>query len=1160
MPFRFRYRPIYVGFKFFILPAVAVAALLSSLNASDWPTYRRDNFRSGRSDDSLAVKQLQLAWDRSAAHPPAPAWHGPARWDAYNDVLRMGAMRNYDAAFQPIVVGGRLFYGSSVDDTLVCLDTKTGEEVWTYTTDGPLRVAPSFSEGRLFFGSDDGYAYCLNSNDGELIWKFRPADDDATLLHNGRVISFWPIRTGLLVDGATVYFGASLLPWKTSYLCAVDAETGKPDGEGRFVRPFPNMTMEGVLLATDTRLVVPQGRVRPQLFNRKDGASLGVLHEEKGEGCYAVITPRQNIVHGPGRRWGEMVASSLKIDDTKPEPIAGYQRGRVIVFGDDVSYFGSDSALAAADKDSEKPIWKVPGAYRSLIMTGTVLIGGGADSVVAYDANTGNRLWETKVDGIARGLVVANGALFVSTDRGRIYCFRPTNSSDQQVTSAIELKPLTKVATAKRGRTSTRYTPVTGPTLQFISTSEAVVRWTSAEPLPTVVEYGYRTMDRRFEDPELTTSHVARLSHLSANREYNYTIVGQKNGKKAGSKKYIADTFFNYNLEDVADRKNPFDEDASWKLCAKAAEHILAATNIDRGIAVIVGSGRGQLAIELARRSRLRIIGVDTNRNRVAAARASLRDAGVYGSRISLLHVDSYDSLPLPGSFANLVVSQHAATSGLLPTNATNIHRLLRPETGVAYLGQPSGAEPRLTRNTLEAWSQVGPQTMSIHDDDGGLWVKIARDGVPGAGQWTHQYGGPGNASFNGETLGGAKSTDEMEVLWIGRPGPRYQPDRSGRKPAPLAAAGRLFAQGLERIVALDHYNGTILWSREITGMMRMNVPRDCGNWCADHDFVYVAVDKHCWQLDAATGKIATMHAVQLPAEDAHDAEWGYVGRVGDRLLGSSTKSGSSYRGFWGHNNWHENSNAKVCSDNLFALKSNSGEAAWNYANGVIINSTICAGDDHVHFVESRNPALKKRKSRMIDGAAGLWKQQYLVTLDVQTGEKLWEEPLTVEQGEAAYYLALSNNTLVLVASKTPTFHIYTFAADSGEPLWKQEETWATGQMDHGTHLSIPAIVGDTLYVRPGVFDLTSGLRKEISLPRGGCGTYVCTAHAIFQRMGSTSMWDSTSGNVTKWTRLRPGCWLSTIPAGGMVLSPEAGGGCSCGTWLETSIGFITRE
>ena len=51
-----------------------------------------------------------------------------------------------------------------------------------------------------------------------------------------------------------------------------------------------------------------------------------------------------------------------------------------------------------------------------------------------------------------------------------------------------------------------------------------------------------------------------------------------------------------------------------------------------------------------------------------------------------------------------------------------------------------------------------------------------------------------------------------------------------------------------------------------------------------------------------------------------------------------------------------------------------------------------------------------------------------------------------------------------------------------------------------------------------------------------------------------------TIGRVTQWNRLRPGCWLSTIPACGLLLSPEASGGCSCGNWLETSIGFAPKK
>ena len=31
------------------------------------------------------------------------------------------------------------------------------------------------------------------------------------------------------------------------------------------------------------------------------------------------------------------------------------------------------------------------------------------------------------------------------------------------------------------------------------------------------------------------------------------------------------------------------------------------------------------------------------------------------------------------------------------------------------------------------------------------------------------------------------------------------------------------------------------------------------------------------------------------------------------------------------------------------------------------------------------------------------------------------------------------------------------------------------------------------------------------------------------------------------------------VPAGGMVLVPEGGAGCSCGNWIETSLGFVPR-
>ncbi|GIS63620.1 MAG: hypothetical protein CM1200mP2_58450 [Planctomycetaceae bacterium] len=123
----------------------------------------------------------------------------------------------------------------------------------------------------------------------------------------------------------------------------------------------------------------------------------------------------------------------------------------------------------------------------------------------------------------------------------------------------------------------------------------------------------------------------------------------------------------------------------------------------------------------------------------------------------------------------------------------------------------------------------------------------------------------PTTRRFAGEQLAGVSKSSDLAVQWVGRPGPRYQPDRNGRKPSPLSTAGRLFLQGLHRLVAVDAFNGSILWSLEIPDLERFNMPRDCGNWCADRDFVYAAIRDRLWQIDAGTGRVVKQWAVPEP-------------------------------------------------------------------------------------------------------------------------------------------------------------------------------------------------------------------------------------------------------------------------------------------------------
>ena len=151
-----------------------------------------------------------------------------------------------------------------------------------------------------------------------------------------------------------------------------------------------------------------------------------------------------------------------------------------------------------------------------------------------------------------------------------------------------------------------------------------------------------------------------------------------------------------------------------------------------------------------------------------------------------------------------------------------------------------------------------------------------------------------------------------------------------------------------------------------------------------------------------------------------------------------------------------------------------------------------------------------------------------------------------------------ADGRLVMLSSMAGSFALYVFDAETGDSVWRRQFRWEADH--HGKHLSRPALVGGRVYVRPLVFELADGAVVDLPFPAGHqCGSYVASRDALFLRAGELCAWDAESGDSTRWTRLRPDCWISTIPAQGMLLAPEGGGGCSCGSWLESSMAFMPR-
>ena len=283
---------------------------------------------------------------------------------------------------------------------------------------------------------------------------------------------------------------------------------------------------------------------------------------------------------------------------------------------------------------------------------------------------------------------------------------------------------------------------VTGPWLQFTSHDTALVRWHTRSPSPSILEYQSEgILPVRLEDAALKTEHQAALTGLVRDRVYTYRVSSLIEGTASAWSPHQCDTFFNYNLPGIPDLATPFPADGSSRMCEQAAGRILSGTGVSQGICLVLGCGDGRLVYELARRSRLRVIGVDTDASEVASARAALSRAGLYGARASVHQVDSLSDLPFPGHFANLIVSQRMLTSDECIGSAAEVFRVLCPGGGIAQLGQPPGTPGGLSRQALEAWLDADSVQATIRDDDQGLWAHFERGPLSGAGQWSHMYG-----------------------------------------------------------------------------------------------------------------------------------------------------------------------------------------------------------------------------------------------------------------------------------------------------------------------------------------------------------------------------------------------------------------------------------
>lgn len=588
---------------------------------------------------------------------------------------------------------------------------------------------------------------------------------------------------------------------------------------------------------------------------------------------------------------------------------------------------------------------------------------------------------------------------------------------------------------------------------------------------------------------------------------------------------------------------------------------------IDQGYGLVLVDDPAQLAADIASQTRLQLVCVVSDPAQLAAARRTV-DLASLGGRVSVHHAAG-DRLPYVSKLFNLVVVEPHSADGTEKTSAREVHRLLRPGGGRAIVLQSTVAD---NPNARDQWAAKLPKDeVDQSGSDRGLLV-VARKALPNAGRWTHIYASPDNTACSGdENVAG-----NVKLQWFGKPGPREMLDRHHRTVPPLYVDGVMFVPGNDRVYGVDAYNGTVLWNSEVANSRRVAAMRDAGSMAASAEYLYVAAGDRCYGLASKTGEFALNFPVPV-AKDQQPRDWGFVAYVGERLFGSSTRQNAS-RGEHSREQIKEtyyDSVAVVTSDTVFSMDRFGGDLKWRYdaQGGAIANPTMTLGDGRVYFVESTNKATLAEpsgRSKLGDLFAG---KANLVALDMQSGEVLWREAFDLRELQHQVFLSYSDGKLVLVGTKNKKdnlrqfvwYDLHGFDAASGKHVWSATQNQRVGvNGDHGEQDHHPTIVNGTVYQQPFAYDLHTGKRREAwQFARGGhgCGALSASAKAVYFRAGNPTMCDLETGKNEKITQVsRPGCWINIIPAGGLLMIPEASSGCTCNFPIQASIVFAPAE
>ena len=552
------------------------------------------------------------------------------------------------------------------------------------------------------------------------------------------------------------------------------------------------------------------------------------------------------------------------------------------------------------------------------------------------------------------------------------------------------------------------------------------------------------------------------------------------------------------------------------------AEEILRATDVNGGLIVHLGCGKGRLTAALRKNEAFVVHGLDADPASVDAARRHIRSLGLYGP----VAAECWNAplLPYVDNTVNLIVAET-----LPATSVAEMTRVLAPR-GVAYVKQ------------------------------GDTWTKTVKPPREGVDEWTHYlHDASGNPVAHDTVVGPPR-----HLQWTAGPRHGRSHEYTSSTHAVVSSGGRIFyvadygpidtlrKPAQWKLLARDAHNGILLWERPIGEWFS-----HLGGWTqsprqlqhklvAVGDRVYVTLGFHAplTALDAATGETilafpetegteeilchkGILLLVVREVTDARLAEfekWVKLTRQTKsplHLRDSRTPLTSAFRGV-------ENRAAQT----ILAVDSDTGRVLWKKAG-------------------EETAGLRSLSLRTCGDRIYCEMRKGLHCFELKTGKTLWTTPSDPLQ-------AVSDDAVVCVSKKKITL----LSPKDGKPRWSRPLTLAQVRdvLLIGESLWLgggkPYDSGHSKYTGPswGAYfavehDLATGdVVKEITAENPKhhhrCYDNKATDRYILGGRRGTEFLDLESGDYLWHSWARGTCRYGVMPCNGFLYVPPHACGC----------------